>query len=45
MFFIETSARQRFVMSTWLFNVFIAGVLREMKLRVLEKGQSLVKED
>lgn len=32
------------MLSLWLFNVFIDGVLREVNVRLLERGLNLIKE-
>lgn len=41
---IETSVRQGYVMLLWLFNVFIECVLREQKMKAVERCPNLVKE-
>ena len=37
---VNVGLRQGCVMSPWLFNVYIDGVVREMNVRVLGKGCS-----
>ena len=38
---VNVGLRQGCVMSTWLFNVYMDGVVREVNVRVLEKGLEL----
>ena len=35
---VKVGLRQGYVMSLWLFNVYMDGVVREVNVRVLEKG-------
>ncbi len=37
-FEIKVGLRQRYVMSPWLFNIYMDGVMREMKGKVGEVG-------
>ena len=41
-FLVNVELRQGSVMSTWLFNVYMDGVVREVNVRVLEKGLELL---
>ena len=41
-FAVEVGLRQGCVMSPWLFNIFIDGVVREMKVRTLGNGVDMV---
>ena len=42
MFPINVGLRQDCVMSTWLFNVYMDGVVREVNVRVLGTGLELL---
>ena len=39
---VNVGLRQGSVMSPWLFNVYMDGVVREVNVRVLEKGLELL---
>ena len=39
---VNVGLRQGCVMSTWLFNVYMDGVVREVNVRVLGKGLELL---
>ena len=41
-FSVNVGLRQGCVMSPWLFNVYMDGVVREVKVRVLWKGLELL---
>ena len=41
-FLVNVGLRQGFVMSPWLFNVYMDGVVREVNVRVLGKGLELL---
>ena len=41
-FLVNVGLRQGSVMSPWLFNVFMDGVVREVNVRVLEKRLELL---
>ncbi len=40
-FNVEVSARQGCIMSPWLFNIYMDGCIREMKVRVQDLGARL----
>ena len=42
---VNVGLRQGYVMSPWLFNVYMDGVIREMNVRVLGKGLELLSEN
>ncbi|MEL7177812.1 MAG: reverse transcriptase domain-containing protein [Pseudomonadota bacterium] len=44
-FQIKRGVRQGCVMSPWLFNIYMDGVIREMKARVMERGVELIHEE
>ena len=39
---VNVGLRQGCVMSPWLFNVYMDGVVREVNVRVLQKGLELL---
>jgi hypothetical protein len=41
-FKVDVGLRQGCVMSPWLFNIFIDGMVREVNARVLERGAALI---
>ena len=41
-FTVNVGLRQGYVISPWLFNVYMDGVVREVNVRVLEKGLELL---
>ena len=42
LFLVNVGLRQGSVMSQWLFNVYMDGVIREVNVRVLGKGLELL---
>ena len=40
---VNVGLRQGCVMSPWLFNVYVDGVVREVNVRVVEKGLELLR--
>ena len=44
-FLVNVGLRYGCVMSTWLFNVYMDGVIREVNVRVLGKGLELLSEN
>ena len=41
-FWVNVRLRQRCVMSPWLFNIYIDGVVQEVNVRVIGKGLALL---
>ncbi len=41
-FLVELALRQECVKCPWLFNIFMGGVVREVKARVMEQGVRMV---
>jgi hypothetical protein len=44
-FRVDVGLRRGCVMSPWLFNIFVDGVVRQVNSRVMEKGVALVSDN